>query len=257
VYTYLVRRKTMTKQCAEPKAVKRKNFFMPKFSLASDDRISFYLARGQKRSAQSKEAGSSYKPSFKASVCPSNPLIQTLLGLLYRWIRVLLICLQSAYNVSVVIPLKSIHFSYGVMTKSLHWVEYLIEFIGSFVLKRTSGQLNYVRPLIISLIVWGFFVSNAFAYTNEQIANAIYKAEGGAKTRHPYGILTKYKKTTPRQACLNTIKNQRIRHAKHNCGKDFLTCLRDRYCPIGCDNDNGTNKNWLKNVRYFLAREVN
>jgi hypothetical protein len=88
----------------------------------------------------------------------------------------------------------------------------------------------------------------------QRLATAIYWAEGGAKTNHPYGILKKYKHTTPRKACLNTIKNQKIRHANHNCGKDFLTCLRDRYCPIGCTNDNGTNRFWLANVKYFLQK---
>ncbi len=90
-------------------------------------------------------------------------------------------------------------------------------------------------------------------YTNEQIANAIYKAEGGVKTKHPYGILAKYKTTSPRQACLNTIRNQKVRHAKHNCGKEFLVCLRDRYCPLKANNDpTGLNANWLRNVRRFL-----
>lgn len=92
-------------------------------------------------------------------------------------------------------------------------------------------------------------------YSDNAIADAIFLAEGGKKTNHPYGILTKYKTTSPRQACLNTIKNQRIRHSKHNCGKDYLTCLRDRYCPVGAGNDpSNLNINWLKNVRYFLAR---
>lgn len=87
----------------------------------------------------------------------------------------------------------------------------------------------------------------------ERLANAIYKAEGGSNTRHPYGILAKYKHTTPRQACINTIKNQWKRHNAHSCGKDYMTCLRDRYCPIGCDNDNGTNRFWLKNVKAFYG----
>jgi hypothetical protein len=93
----------------------------------------------------------------------------------------------------------------------------------------------------------------AEAYTVEQLCNAIYKAEGGAKTKHPYGILAKYKTTTPRQACINTIK-----HAVRDWdGKtDFIVFLGSRYCPIGCENDNGTNQFWVSNVKYFLAREA-
>jgi len=87
-------------------------------------------------------------------------------------------------------------------------------------------------------------------YTNEQIADAIYQAEGGSKTRHPYGILAKYKHTTPRQACLNTIS-----HAKKDWnGKgDFLEFLQKRYAPLNAKNDpTGLNKNWLKNVQWWL-----
>ncbi len=92
-------------------------------------------------------------------------------------------------------------------------------------------------------------------YPDEQIVNAIYLAEGGAKTNHPYGILTKYKVTTPRQACFNTVRNQRKRHKAHDCGYSYLECLQRRYCPIGAKNDpTGLNKNWLKNVRYFLKK---
>jgi hypothetical protein len=80
----------------------------------------------------------------------------------------------------------------------------------------------------------------------EKLATAIYWAEGGPKTRHPYGILAKYKSTTPRQACINTIK-----HALRDwSGKgDFIAFLGRRYCPVGAKNDpTGLNKNWIKNV---------
>ena len=86
----------------------------------------------------------------------------------------------------------------------------------------------------------------------ERLATAIYYAEGGAKTNHPYGILTKYEHTTPRQACINTIK-----HALRdwNGEDDFIIFLGNRYCPIGASNDpKGLNKNWVKNVRYFYVR---
>ena len=68
----------------------------------------------------------------------------------------------------------------------------------------------------------------------ERLANAIYKAEGGAKTRHPYGILAKYKHTTPRQACMNTIA-----HAYKDWNKqgDFIRFLQKRYCQVGASID--------------------
>lgn len=38
--------------------------------------------------------------------------------------------------------------------------------------------------------------------------------------------------------------------------REFLVFLRDRYCPIGAKNDpTGLNKNWLRLVKYFLAKQ--
>jgi hypothetical protein len=107
-----------------------------------------------------------------------------------------------------------------------------------------------VRKIIL-LIIMMSITSLLYAYTDEQIANAIFKAEGGNRTSHPYGILTHYKHTTPRQACLNTILHAR----KDWDGKgDFIVFLGHRYCPVGCNNDNGTNRFWIKNVKYFLQK---
>lgn len=107
--------------------------------------------------------------------------------------------------------------------------------------------------IAIGIVVTVIAIANAQDYTDEQIANAIYLAEGGAKTRHPYGILTKYKTTTPRQACINTI-----RHARKdwNGQGDFIVFLGNRYCPVGASNDpTGLNKNWISNVKRLLAKQ--
>ena len=85
------------------------------------------------------------------------------------------------------------------------------------------------------------------------LADAIYKAEGGVKTNHPYGIMVKYKHTTPRQACINTIKHKwRDYNDQKIKGQTFLEYLASRYAPIGAENDpTNLNKNWLKNVSKF------
>ena len=86
-------------------------------------------------------------------------------------------------------------------------------------------------------------------FTNNQIADAIYKAE--ASKAHPYGILAHYKKTTPRQACLNTIAH--ARHDYRGPADGFILFLSQRYAPIGAGNDpRHLNNNWYKNVMYFL-----
>ena len=96
------------------------------------------------------------------------------------------------------------------------------------------------------------YADNAPTVNVERLANAIYIAEGGNKTKHPYGILAKYKHTTPRQACINTIKSALKRYNKQGVKGDFIAFLGKTYCPVGAKNDpNGLNKNWVKNVKHY------
>ncbi len=95
-------------------------------------------------------------------------------------------------------------------------------------------------------------------YTDNQIADAIFKAEGGYKATYLYGIRSvKYSdEADARRICKNTIRNQRRRHDNHDCGLTFIECLSKRYCPIGAKNDpKGLNKYWLRNVAYYLTNQ--
>jgi len=130
-------------------------------------------------------------------------------------------------------------------------------------MKQSSGKEKrvhlLVKTIVLAIVVFFMLSREAMAgepfYSNEEIADAIYLAEGGAKTNHPYGILAHYKHTTPRQACINTIKSARIRFAKQSKETDFVYFLSLTYCPIGAKNDpTGLNKNWIKNVKFFLER---
>jgi hypothetical protein len=91
-------------------------------------------------------------------------------------------------------------------------------------------------------------------YSDEEIVNAIRKAEG----TWTYGIKSIKCETEKecRQICLNTVRNNRKRFARLSVSsQEFIHFLGSRYCPIGADNDpRGLNKNWEKNVRYFLAK---
>jgi hypothetical protein len=100
--------------------------------------------------------------------------------------------------------------------------------------------------------------AHASGYTDEQIVRAIYKAEGGAKATYLYGIRSvKYGSAQEAyRICLNTVRNNRRRWQRDGAKGDYLTYLSKKYCPIGCENDRGTNRYWLKNVRFFLAKEV-
>ena len=93
---------------------------------------------------------------------------------------------------------------------------------------------------------------SALAATDDQIANAIYRLEGGSKAKAPYGILS-VKVSSPEQArriCLNTIANSRKRWLKAGRPGDELDFLADRYCPRSADPIG--NKNWKANIKRLV-----
>ena len=125
-------------------------------------------------------------------------------------------------------------------------------------MRRTISKI-----IILSIITTIILGTMTFAdnikehnFTNEQIANAIFLAEGGYKADFLYGIVSvKYKdEADARRICVNTIRNNRKRYADYGYKQysTYLEFLQSRYCPIGCSNDKGDNKYWLKNVIWFL-----
>jgi len=94
------------------------------------------------------------------------------------------------------------------------------------------------------------------SFSNDQIANAIYKAENS--TKYPYGIMsidTKGNKDYARKICINTIQHARVDYQKEMPKDlDFIEYLSNRYCPPSCDFQG--NINWRKNVKYFLTKGV-
>ena len=112
---------------------------------------------------------------------------------------------------------------------------------------------------VVSITILGFSFCPAWAYSDEQIVRAIYLAEGGEKTKYPFGIRSVkcdgYKDCE--KVCYNTVKNNRKRYKEywHKSYPDFLSFLASRYCPIGAENDpTNLNRHWIKNVRFFLER---
>ncbi len=127
-----------------------------------------------------------------------------------------------------------------------------------FGLQRQMQLLKLYRNLFIIftliLMVVLFLVKPARAeeiVNVERLAAAIYKAEGGDKTSHPYGILAHYKHTTPRQACINSINNNYKRWIKAGMPEDFIVFMGRRYSPPAI------NPNWVKLVKYFYNKKIN
>lgn len=83
------------------------------------------------------------------------------------------------------------------------------------------------------------------------LADALYHAEGGAKARVPYGILSVRVRdhAEARRACLRTVERA-WRDWRQTPDGEFVDYLCDRYCPRS-DDPQG-NKNLKRNVRYFL-----
>lgn len=127
-------------------------------------------------------------------------------------------------------------------------------------LNRINRVLNIclmLAVLLITLLVikgcaYGDVVKtdNIAGYSSDQWADAIRHAEGNSN----YGVLAHYKHTTYRQACINTVKHQYRIWNQQGQRERFLLYLSRKYCPVGCDNDNGTNKFWVKNVSYWLRK---
>ena len=81
-----------------------------------------------------------------------------------------------------------------------------------------------------------------------EIANAIYRIEGGDKARVPYGILSVKVKSREdaRRICCNTVRNNYVRWQKAGAKGDYRLYLADVYCPKSSDPKG--NKNWRNNI---------
>ena len=104
---------------------------------------------------------------------------------------------------------------------------------------------------ITLILILGAFCLTCWGAADEEIAQAIYKSEGGLLASKPYGILSVPcdSKESCKVICLNTIRNQRVRHSDHDCGLSYMECLAKRYSPVEA---HPLNANWLSNVLYFL-----
>lgn len=114
---------------------------------------------------------------------------------------------------------------------------------------------DWIAIGIVTLIALGI-CGIAHAEPNyEELANAIYKAEGGVKASHPYGIMTHYKTTTARQACINTARHAWRDYAvgASNTSKEgYIAFLGARYCPTKGEalrpQERALNGYWIGNV---------
>ena len=127
--------------------------------------------------------------------------------------------------------------------------------------KPLSEASTMFKLLVLTAILFASLATPiVIGHTNtepnyEQLADAIFKAEGGSKSSTPYGIRFKgcswADPTYSSQICINTLKNTYKRHSLAKSSLSYLEFLRDRYAPL---SDHPSNINWLPNTRYFYER---
>jgi len=85
-----------------------------------------------------------------------------------------------------------------------------------------------------------------------RIADVIWRIEGGAKTRHPYGVMS-VATSNPRQVCINSIRNNYARWKRAGNPGQFSRFMANRWCPMASDPVG--NRNWINNFNK-LAGEI-
>ena len=111
--------------------------------------------------------------------------------------------------------------------------------------------------ILFACLLAGCHEAWAEVYDADQLVDIIYIIEGGEKAKKPFGVLS-----VPcegyddcRKICYNTVVNSFTRWQADGSQGDFLETLSRRYAPVNSDTDNGTNKFWLENLNFYLAKE--
>lgn len=145
-------------------------------------------------------------------------------------------------------------------------MKFVIQFIDFQYEQERQRLLFYLRGFLVMFLLTAliFMASSCNQnptmadenWTNNQIATAIFYAEGGYKAQYLYGIRSvKYTNINDaRKICLNTIRNNRKRYIQYGYKKynTYLEFLASRYCPISAHK---LNKFWIRNVKFYLTKQ--
>jgi excisionase family DNA binding protein len=122
---------------------------------------------------------------------------------------------------------------------------YRLDAINRWINKNTKQAVN-------CLVLASFLLISTSAhaeYSNDRIADAIYKVENSVK--YPYGIKsinTHGNKVYARRICINSIKGAKRRWMKAGKPGDLITHMGKRYSPPK------NNPNWVRLVKWHLAK---
>lgn len=85
-----------------------------------------------------------------------------------------------------------------------------------------------------------------------ELVDAIYRAEGGARAKKPFGISVPCEGYTAcRKICTNTVKNNYKRWVRAGRPGKFLDFLGAKYAPVSAHK---LNKNWVHNVERIYEK---
>lgn len=124
-------------------------------------------------------------------------------------------------------------------------------------LNKFKKVLTTTSCVVVFLLSCNLALASTPEYFN-RVVSAIYRAEGGERAKVPYGILSVKvsSKEEARKVCYNTVRNNWKRWEASGRPCTYLSFLANRYCPISDPRDTkGLNKNWYKNVSYFMGEK--
>jgi hypothetical protein len=118
--------------------------------------------------------------------------------------------------------------------------------------KRTFSKL----PLLAVCLLAGFSALGADLTPAEinRAVDAIWRIEGGAATRYPYGIrsITTTNAAHARKICYNTVRNTWRRYEAAGKPGEWADYLANRFCPPAADKVG--NANWKRNFKRIMGK---
>jgi hypothetical protein len=125
--------------------------------------------------------------------------------------------------------------------------------------KRIAHRLGYkLAALVPVLLLLASLQVNAACPPGfpEKMADVIYKAEGGSKTKWPYGVKSVKVKDAAeaRRVTINSVKNNWRRWEKAGKPGGFIPFMAARWCPVAADPVG--NKNWTANVTRLMGKDA-
>ena len=142
------------------------------------------------------------------------------------------------------------------LKKTLAWVIY-VGILTFILVGSTFLNIKYAHSAEENFLDTGMTQGEFFAHIQPLVDDyvaAIYKAEGGAAAKKPFGVLSVpcsgY--TDCKRVCENTVRNNYVRWIKAGRPGEFTAFLGSRYAPVEA---HPLNRNWVKNVNALLYVE--